>query len=227
MFQRNRLIRKMIRQFRNWKLMRQHTWLILGDNVGIKNSRLGRFNYFCSGAIFVNSSLGDYSYVGKDTIVGNAEIGKFCSIGPGVLIGLGKHPTEGFVSTHPIFYSTTFQTHNRFATEQAFEEYGEVKIGHDVWIGANAIVADDTTIGTGAIIAAGAVVFRDVAPYSIVGGFPAKEMRKRFEPSEIELLLLSRWWDRDDDWLKVNHKAFHSLEKFEQLLNETGSVQAN
>ena len=227
MFLRNGLIRKMASQFRNWKLKRQHTGLILGDDVGIKNSRLGRFNYICNGAIFVNSSLGDYSYLGKDTVIGYAEIGKFCSIGPGVLIGLGKHPTEGFVSTHPIFYSTTFQTHNRFATEQAFEEHGEVKIGHDVWIGANAIVADNTTIGTGAIIAAGAVVVRDVAPYAIVGGIPAKEMRKRFEAAEIERLLSSGWWDRDDAWLKANHKAFHSFDKFEQLLNDSGSVQSS
>jgi len=201
--------------------------LILEEGVGVKNSQLGKFNYICKRAVVINSSLGDYSYVGRDTVVGNAEIGKFCSIGPRVSIGLGMHPVQVFVSTHPAFYSTTFPTLNRFADEQAFDEYGPIQIGHDVWIGANAMISDNTVIGTGAIVAAGAVVIADVAPYSIVGGVPAKEIRKRFEADQIERLLKSKWWDRDNEWLKKNHKAFHSFEVFERLIDENGSTHSS
>jgi acetyltransferase-like isoleucine patch superfamily enzyme len=213
-----RLLRASLNWYRLCLLQYAHEGLILETGVRVHKSQLGRFNLLCERATLVHSSLGDYSYVGRGAVVSFSTIGKFCSIGPGVLIGLGKHPSRDFISTHPIFYSCSFPTCNRFARVQGFEEYAAVTIGHDVWIGANVLIGDGVAIGSGAVIGAGAIVTRDVAPYSVVAGVPAKEIRKRFEPEQIAALLQSNWWDRSDDWLKTHHQAFHSWQRFEELL---------
>jgi acetyltransferase-like isoleucine patch superfamily enzyme len=127
---------------------------------------------------------------------------------------MGMHPTKTFVSTHPVFYSLTFPSHNRFATEQGFIEHGSVTIEHDVWIGHGASICDNVTIGTGAIVAAGAVVTANVEPYSIVGGVPAKFIRKRFDAEQIEQLLASQWWKQSDAFLAKHHREFQNIETF-------------
>ena len=146
--------------------------------------------------------LGLRSYVGQNSSISFAEIGRYCSIGPNVKIGGGRHAIREFVSTHPFFYSTKFRSRERFAaaeraslTQPAFEEHKKVRIGHDVWIGAGACVLDGVQIATGAVVGAGAVVTRDVEPYEVVVGVPARRVDHRFEPSRIEALLNSKWWD--------------------------------
>lgn len=213
-----RLLSAAINWYRLSTLRFYYKGLILEPGVRVNNSRLGSFNLLCNGSTVVNSRIGDYSYIGRNAVVSGTTLGKFCSIGPGVSMGLGRHPSRDFISTHPIFYSRTFPTCKRFAQEQGFEEYGSIAIGHDVWVGANAIIGDGVQIGTGAIIGAGAVVIRDVAPYSVVAGVPAKEVRKRFEPEQIRTLLEWSWWDRSDDWLKTHYRAFRSWQEFEELM---------
>jgi len=164
-------------------------------------------------------SLGDFTYIASGTKISRAKIGKFCSIGPDCKIGLGKHPTKSFVSTHPIFYSTLKQAQIAFADiafadKNYFEEFGNIEIGNDVWIGANAIIVDGIKIGDGAIVAAGAVVTKDVPPYAIVGGVPAKIIRYRFDKDEIAKLLELKWWDKDINYLKSNFKKFHDIKEF-------------
>ena len=96
-----------------------------------------------------------------------------------------------------------------------------VSIGNDVWIGANAILLDGISVGDGAIIAAGAVVAKNVAPYSIVGGVPASLIKKRFSDDMIKRLIDFRWWDKDTSWLKKNHQYFNEPDAFfETFLNE-------
>jgi acetyltransferase-like isoleucine patch superfamily enzyme len=129
---------------------------------------------------------------------------------------LGIHPSRDFVSTHPIFFSTKKQVGITFADKDYFQEEKGIKIGNDVWIGANVIILDGVTIGDGAIIGAGAVVTKDVPPYSIYGGVPAKLIRYRFEQKTIDFLVKFKWWNKDEEWLKTNFQDFHNIDTFLQ-----------
>ena len=180
----------------------------------ISGVRLGHYSAIYKYARVRNCSLGDFSYIARDTQVHNATIGKFCCIGPQVLIGLGEHPSKDFVSSHPIFYSEIGQANPVIVSKSIFNEYPETMIGHDVWIGARAIVRSGITIGNGAIIAAGAVVTKDVAPFSIVGGVPAQHLRYRFSPEEITQLEKFSWWNKDLNWLKENAEAMRDIHTF-------------
>lgn len=159
--------------------------------------------------------MGRFSYVGRETQVYHARIGSFTSIGPQVLIGLGEHPADGFVSTHPMFYSDRGQSNPVIVDEPLFEEMPITEIGNDVWIGARAILRTGVKIGDGAIIAAGAVVVKDVEPFSIVGGVPAKHIRFRFTPEEIARIQQSAWWNQDIAWLKQHRDSMTHISRFD------------
>jgi len=146
----------------------------------------------------------------------NCNIGKFCSIAQDVSIGLGKHPLNDFVSTHPSFYSVHKQCGFSFSDTQYFDEMGNVTIGNDVWIGANSIILDDVIIGNGAVIAANSVVTKDVRAYAIVGGTPAKIIKYRFSEEDIVFLEKFKWWDKDHSWLQENFKLMHNISSFKK-----------
>jgi len=188
--------------------------LSIGYEARFRNCRFGRYNKIYEEAHLSNVVLGDYSYVSRRSRVSNATIGKFSCIGPDVVIGTGKHPTRGFVSSHPAFYSTRAQSNITFVTQSSFEEFAPVTIGNDVWIGAQAILLDGVSIADGAVIGAGAVVARNVPAYAVVSGVPAKLSRYRFESRQIEYLLNFKWWDRDQQWLQQNASSFTDIEKF-------------
>jgi virginiamycin A acetyltransferase len=171
------------------------------------------------------SHIGTHSYVGAHTMMGRTSVGSFCSIGPGCRFGMGRHPT-GFVSTHPLFYSKQRHTGTTFADRSYFEEYGRIEIGHDVWIGANCIVLDGVTVGTGAVLGAGAVITRDVPPYAIAGGVPAEVIRFRFDATTIAALLASRWWERDGAWLKEHAALLRDPARFIASLQLTARVES-
>lgn len=145
-------------------------------------------------SLILNSAIKRFSYVGRNSIIQNASIGSFCSIASDVFVGLGTHPPELF-STSPLFYRVVNTFKLKLVDEDyQFPEYQPITIGHDVWIGTRAIVLDGVRVGDGAIIAANAVVTKDVPPYAIVGGIPAKVIRYRFSPEKIERLLKTQWW---------------------------------
>jgi acetyltransferase-like isoleucine patch superfamily enzyme len=188
--------------------------LKIGYCSKVNNSLFGKYNTIYDNVILNESRLGDFTFIASNTQISKTTIGKFCSIGPDCKIGLGKHPSKDFVSTHPIFYSILKQAQVTFAQESYYNEFSKVIIGNDVWLGANVIVLDGINIGDGAIIAAGSVVTRDVPPYAIVGGVPARIIRYRFEKSQIEKLLQTKWWDMDINYLKTNFIKFHSIDNY-------------
>lgn len=146
--------------------------------------------------VFNNVNLGSYSYVGRNSLLQNVTIGKFCSIANNVMIGLGKHPLDNF-STSPLFYRRNNPLKIRLVNkDKIFVEYEDVFIGNDVWIGAGVIIMDGVKISDGAVIAAGAVVTKDVNSYEIVGGIPAKFLKKRVV-SKKNTKTKSDWWDLD------------------------------
>ena len=157
-------------------------------------------------SIVNNSEIHSYTYLGKNCLIQNASIGKFCSIANEVFIGLGKHPMDLF-STAPLFYRKDNTLHiDLINRDLNFDEYGKIAIGNDVWIGARVIVMDGITIGDGAIIAANAVVVKNVPPYAVVGGVPAKIIKYRFPENKIEELLKQKWWMWDLEKIKNHYK---------------------
>ncbi|MEM7808113.1 MAG: CatB-related O-acetyltransferase [Planctomycetota bacterium] len=146
--------------------------------------------------------MGDYSYVEAGCRITGTRIGKYCSIAPNVTIGLASHPLGKAASTHPRFFRDAPELGYDLTNRELHTEYNETTIGHDVWVGANAVIKDGVTVGNGAVIGAGAVVVRDVGPYAIVGGVPAKVIRQRFDDSTVERLQHLAWWDQDDEWLR-------------------------
>lgn len=132
-------------------------------------------------------------------------IGKFCSIACGVkfLFNCANHTLKSLSTyTFPLFYEDWGLEKSNVAS--AWDNKGDIVIGNDVWIGLEAVILAGVKIGDGAIIGTRAVVTKDVPPYSIVCGIPAKVIRKRYSPDIIEQLLSLRWWDWTKDRIKRN-----------------------
>lgn len=182
-----------------------------------KNTKFSLYNYLADNSTLVDSSLGNYSYLGENTFVQNTTIGNYSCIGPNVKIGLGEHPVNHFISVHPVFYSLSAQVGVTFADKQYYDEYNSVKIGNDVWVGANAIVRSGVIIGNGCIVGAGAVVTKDLPPYAIVGGVPAKIIKYRFSENEIVQLEQLKWWDKDKEWISSNAHDMLNINNLEKL----------
>ena len=171
-----------------------------------------------------NSRLGYGSYVANDSTLTGTRIGRYCSLGPNIAMPTGLHPTSEFASTSPLFFSLAGQAGKSFVDSQKFEENRFVEddwlriIGNDVWIGGNVVLLEGIRIGDGAIVGAGSVVTKDLPPYSISAGVPAKVIRYRFDQGIINRLLASRWWDRDPEWIESNADSFECVETLIELL---------
>ncbi len=173
-----------------------------------------------------NVFLGYASGISRGSEFSNTKVGKYTVMGPRVRIIRGEHPTHGFVSVHPAFYSLRKQYGFTYTDRQKYTEFRwadeendiSVIVGNDVWIGSDVLIMEGVKIGDGAIIAAGAVITRDVLPYAIVGGVPAKIIRYRFSQNDIVKLLKLKWWDKGEDWIKTYAKYFDDVSLlFEEL----------
>lgn len=213
-------VRELLAQLaRSASAKRRHPHVYFGHNVAVgKNCDFGTNVRIYSGARLSSVKIGSYSYVGGCTHLKNAEIGRFCSIGPDVRVGLGVHPTN-HVSTYPGFFSTDASGSSSFGGGAVVDEYFDISIGNDVWIGSNAMICDGVQIGHGAIIGAGAVVTDNVRPYAIVGGVPARLIRNRFDDDMIAFLLQRAWWDESESFLRTHATDFASPATFKEKIN--------
>lgn len=205
-------------------------WLIIklklefiNDNLKVKylakirNSNFGKYNIIDEKAAIENVKIGDFSYVAPNASITNTIIGKFTCIGQNVIIGPARHPVNNYISIHPAFYSN-YMNLNFSINLNSFETSLPVRLGSDVWVGANAIIMGGIEIGDGVIIAAGAVVTKNIQPYAVVAGIPAKIIKFRFKEEEIIELLKLKWWDKDLAWLKSNSKYFSDTGKFKKYI---------
>lgn len=173
-----------------------------------EKSRFDRTSALGPCARLYNVRLGRYSSIRDHSKVMNAEIGNYSVISKDCLIGLGVHPTN-LLTCHSIFYKNSpWGFHPEWV--KPIEHLARVThIGNDVWIGARALVMDGVTIGDGAIVAAGSVVAKDVPPYAIVGGAPAKLIRFRFPQEMIDRLEEIQWWNLPDERISEVVDLFH------------------
>jgi phosphonate metabolism protein (transferase hexapeptide repeat family) len=162
----------------------------------LKSSKLGRYADIGERVILRDVMVGDFTYFERNGEGIYAEIGKYCSIAANVRINALEHPMER-LTTHKLSYRPNeyFRYLGVDGEFRARRQAKRVVIGNDVWIGHGAVITPGVTVGHGAVIGANAVVTRDVAPYTVVGGVPAKLIRKRFDDAIIERLLKLNWWD--------------------------------
>ena len=159
------------------------------------DTQIGVKTHLLSGCIINHSTIGNYTYICRNALIQNTTIGNYCSISHEFICGLGAHPLDMF-STSPLFY----RVKNTFGLsvvqqDSDFKEYKPIIIGNDVWIGARVTIMDGVSVGNGAVSASGAVVTKDVPPYAIVGGVPAKVIRYRASESKIMEYSELHWWD--------------------------------
>lgn len=148
--------------------------------------------------VYGTASIGKYTYINVNSVIySNVKIGRYCSIARNCEIGVASHPTF-FLSSHPFqFDKTIFSRDEKYCqiTKIPWKGHSATVIGNDVWIGAKVVINSGVNIGDGVIIAANAVVTKDIPDYAIVGGVPAKIIRYRFDESIIKELKILRWWD--------------------------------
>jgi acetyltransferase-like isoleucine patch superfamily enzyme len=184
--------------------------LAFTSNVGLASTfegmnKIGAYVSF-------SGEMGLGSYIGPGSSLAG-KIGRFTSIAPFVQSNHGRHPlTKPFATTSPAFYSLMRQNGATFTKKQRYDELVfadpenkyPIIIGNDCWIGQGAFIVGGITIGDGAAVLAHAVVTKDIPPYAIVGGVPAKVIKYRYDENDIQFLLNYKWWDKDVSWLRDN-----------------------
>lgn len=185
---------------------------VVDPTAEVTKAVLGRFTEIGARTKFAESVLGDYSYIVNDADVIYTTIGKFCSIAAHVRINPGNHPMHRASQSHFTYRASAY--FDDAEDEASFFDWRRehpVRIGHDVWIGHAAIVLPGRSIGTGAVVAAGAVVTRDVGDYEVAAGVPARIVKRRFDNAATDRLLRLAWWDWPHDRLRSALEDFRTL----------------
>lgn len=181
----------------------------------IRNSFLGSWTDIGPGVDITESEVGDYTYFAGDASAIYSTIGKFCSIASHVRINPGNHPMLRVMQHHCTYRRVQygFDTKN---DEEFFNwrRADRVEMGHDVWLGHGVIVMPGIRIGTGAVVGSGAVVTKDIPPYAVAVGVPAKVIKMRFEEAVVERVMKSCWWEWDRKTLEARFQEFLDIETF-------------
>ena len=182
------------------------------DGCSIDDANFGAYVEIGQGSRIAHSTIGDYSYCDRFADIANTTLGKFANIAAFVRIGATDHPMEK-ASLHHFHYRSAsyFDDAADDAAWFAHRQTRRTMIGHDTWIGHGAQVRPEVTIGHGAVIAGGAIVTKDVAPYMIVAGIPAVPLRARFSDAVAERMLALAWWDWPHDRLRAALDDFRKL----------------
>ena len=189
----------------------------LQADVDLTDVTFGRYIEVGKGSRISHSHIGDYSYCDRYADISNATVGKFANIASFVRIGATDHPMDR-ASLHHFMYRSSDLWDDAPDDAGFFAQRAARRavIGHDTWLGHACMVKPEVTVGDGAIVAAGAIVTRDVAPYTIVAGNPARLLRLRQPPEIAARLIALAWWDWDharlraalDDFRALNAEAF-------------------
>lgn len=188
----------------------------IGEYSRVRRCQLGRYVRIDRQNLVQDSVLGDYAYTGPFDMIFRADIGKFCSISYGVTIGPPEHNYHR-LSLHPFIHLSNYGIFNNKEVIPSDKQGKPCKIGNDVWIGCNSTILRGVTIGDGAIVAANALVNKDVPPYAIVGGVPAKIIKYRFSQEIIKRLLELKWWNWTIEEIR-KHKSLFFSDAFDSIL---------
>lgn len=185
---------------------------VVHEGCAIADSRLGRWVEIGASSRIANSAMDDYSYCDRLCDIANARIGKFANIASFVRIGATDHPMDRASLHHFLYRSASYwddaeDDADWFARRAARLTH----VGHDTWIGHAAQIKPEVTVGDGAVVASGAVVTKDVAPYTIVAGVPAVMVRRRLPEDLADRLVALAWWDWEHDALRAALDDFRAL----------------
>ncbi|MCE0492091.1 acetyltransferase [Pantoea sp. Mb-10] len=187
----------------------QHT--VIDASVRMRDTRIGAQCEILAHSYLEYSEVGDFSYLGEHCCIADAHIGRFTAMANYVRIGAPNHPLDRPAQHRftycPEYYDAQAQRDSGFFAQRRADR---VIIGNDVWIGHGVIVLPGVRVGDGAVLAAGAVVTRDVAPYTLVGGVPARVIRPRFAPEIAAQLQAIAWWNWPLEKLMAHLADFQS-----------------
>jgi len=188
---------------------------IIEEDVELIRTTLGSYTQIQAHSVLLDVTMGDFSYCAGYNQIYYTDIGRFCSIASFVRINPGNHPTYTRIAQHHFTYrSAQYGLGEDDADFFAWRKQDAITIGHDVWIGHGAIIMPGVQIGNGAVVGAGAVVTKDVPPYAVAVGMPARPIKVRFSSDLVEKIERCRWWDWDVDTLRERLDDFRNMEAF-------------